>query len=430
MKILEKFIAVFLSLVMMFSVVSFSVGATGIDVAEASATSGDFEYEVLTNGTAEITGYTGSDKTLAIPSVIDGYIVTSIGKYAFYNRRSIETVVIPNSVTNIGKNAFDGSYIETITIPNSVTSIGEGVFACCLYLDKIIVDSDNKVYDSRDNCNAVIETATNTLVVGCNKTIIPDTVTCIAKNAFIYLALYFDSITIPASVTNIEEGAFYRCESLKEIVVDSDNKVYDSRDNCNAVIETETNTLVVGCYKTVIPSSVTSIGDGAFRGMGMRFTSIEIPDSVTSIGNYAFAICFYLNSVTIPDSVTSIGKNAFYNCQSLKSITIPKSVTSIGEDAFGPFLVVKYVYRNSYAHKYAELNGMSYELIDPLLLGDVDGDGFITIFDVSAVQRHIAEDVLIDEDILWCADTNKDGEISISDASQIQRYLAQYITEF
>ncbi len=409
MKTLEKFIAFFLLIVMLFSVVPFSVGATDIDVARTSVKSGDFGYKVLTDGTAEITGYTGSDETLAIPSSIDGYEVTSIGERAFYLCKDITSV----------------------TIPNSVTSIGEEAFACCLNLDEIIVDSYNKVYDSRDNCNAIIETATNTLIVGCNKTIIPNTVTCIAKNAFNYLAFYFYSITIPASVTNIEEGAFYRCESLEEIVVDSDNKIYDSRDNCNAVIETATNTLVVGCYKTVIPSSVTSIGDGAFRGMGMRFGSIEIPESVTSIGDCAFCECYSLRSITIPESVTSIGDSAFAFCSNLTSITIPRSVTSIGTSVFYRGTVVLCVYENSYAHEYAVANELDYELIDcATLLGDVDGDGFITIIDVSAVQRHIAQDILIDEDRLWCADTNKDGEISIADASQIQRYLAQYITEF
>jgi hypothetical protein len=133
--------------------------------------------------------------------------------------------------------------------------------------------------------------------------------------------------------------------------------MYDSRENCNAIIETESNTLLYGCQNTVIPNSVTSIGYEAFSGrFGLTsitipnsvtsigygafydcdgLTSIEIPNSVTSIGNSAFAYCDGLTSVTFPQSVTSIGASAFYRCSGLTSIEIPNSVTSIGDWAFG-----------------------------------------------------------------------------------------------
>ena len=109
--------------------------------------------------------------------------------------------------------------------------------------------------------------------------------------------------------------------------------VYDSRNNCNAIIETSTNTLIFGCQNTTIPNSVTSIGEYAFFNC-ISLTSIEIPNSVTSIGDYAFSDCSSLTSVTIPNSVTSIGSGAFYNCRSLTSVTISNSVTSIGDYAF------------------------------------------------------------------------------------------------
>ena len=188
------------------------------------------------------------------------------------------------------------------------------------------MEEGNPVYDSRDNCNAIIETATNTLITGCKNTVIPSSVTSIGGSAFGGCSL--TSICIPS----IGDGAFYNCASLISIAVEEGNPVYDSRDNCNAIIETATNSLITGCKNTVIPSSVTSIGRLAFGGCSR--TSISIPCSVTSIGYGAFHGCSDLTFITIPESVTSIGSSAFYECGSLTYITIPKSVTSIGNFAF------------------------------------------------------------------------------------------------
>ena len=138
---------------------------------------------------------------------------------------------------------------------------------------------------------------------------------------------------VPNSVTYIGWEAFSGCSGLESIVVDSDNHNYDSRNDCNAIIETETNTLINGCKSTIIPNSVTSIGDGAFSSCS-GLTDVTIPNSVTSIGPNAFKDCNGLTSVTIPNSVTSIGYMAFYYCSGLTSITIPESVTSIGGWAF------------------------------------------------------------------------------------------------
>ena len=141
------------------------------------------------------------------------------------------------------------------------------------------------------------------------------------------------SITIPSSVTSIGSNAFTGCSGLESIRVESGNTVYDSRNNCNAIIETATNTLLYGCQNTIIPSSVTSIGNNAFRECS-GLTSITIPSSVTTIGNNAFRDCSGLTSINIPNSVTSIGGYAFTGCSSITSIEIPSSVTSIGSNAF------------------------------------------------------------------------------------------------
>ena len=128
-------------------------------------------------------------------------------------------------------------------------------------------------------------------------------------------------ITIPNSVTSISDDVFYGCSSLESMVVENSNTKYDSRNNCKAIIETESNTLIAGCKNTIIPNSVTTIGSDAFYKCG-GLASVNIPNSVTSIGNYAFAYCSGLTSVTIPNSVTSIGISAFSGCNNLKYICL------------------------------------------------------------------------------------------------------------
>ena len=314
------------------------------------------DYEIK-NGEVTITDCDESiTGELVIPSEIEGYPVTRIGEHAFYDCTGLTSITIPDSVTSIdsrafycctgltsitipdsvtsiGGSAFHGcASLTSITIPDSVTSISDWAFSFCSSLTSITADENNAVYDSRNNCNAIIETATNKLISGCKNTVILDSVTSIEDFAFSGCT-GLTSITIPDSVTSIGNWAFCDCTGLTSIVVDENNTVYDSRNHCNAIIETATNTLIYGCKNTVIPDSVTSIDDYAFID-STGLTSITIPDSVTSIGFRTFEGCTNLTSITIPDSVTSIGDLAFGYCTGLTSITIPDSVTSIGDCAF------------------------------------------------------------------------------------------------
>ena len=220
-------------------------------------------------------------KSVSIPNT-----VRTIGDGAFLGCRSLSSIDLPDDLTAIGTASFyDCAKLTSVEIPGSVTSIGSSAFMDCTQLRAISI---------------------------------PNSVATIGESAFESTAL--QEVTIPASVGEIKANAFMGCNALSSIIVDGENPKYDSRDNCNAIIETESNRLVLGCKTTLIPGSVASIGVSAFSGC-KALERIAIPNSVTSIGSAAFNGCMALKSVSIPGSVTEIGNYAFENCRDLQHIT-------------------------------------------------------------------------------------------------------------
>ena len=310
--------------------------------------------KLVISGTGKMYDYTdyGNDrspfyfkKSLLKEAVVEEG-VTSIGKYAFYKCSSLTSITIPDSVISIGNSAFSYcSGLTSINIPNSVTNIGYSAFSGCSCLTSInIPDSVTSIGNSAfygcsgltnitipDSVTSIGDSAFS-YCSGLKNIYIPDSVTSIGYSAF-HRCSSLTNINIPDSVTSIENNAFIYCSGLESIKVDEKNTEFDSRENCNAIIKTETNELISGCKSTVIPDSVTSIGGYAFDGCS-GLTSINIPDSVTSIGESTFYVCSGMTSINIPNSVTSIGNSAFYGCSGMTSINIPDGVTSIGNFTF------------------------------------------------------------------------------------------------
>lgn len=253
-----------------------------------------------------------------------------------YNGSYQGSIIIPNTVTydgetycvtSIGKSAFEESRsLTSITIPNSVKSIGSGAFESCYGLTAV------NITDLEAWCNIDFESynsnplyfAQHLYLRGeeIKELVIPNSITTIGDYAFQGCSS-LTSVTIPNSVTSIGVGAFEWCKSLTSITIPNSVKS----------IGTEAFSICESLASIIIPNSITTIGKGVFNDC-QSLTSITIPKSVTSIESEAFRWCSGLTSITIPNSVTSLGKNAFYMCSSLTSINIPNSITTIEEETF------------------------------------------------------------------------------------------------
>ena len=416
------------------------------------------------------------------------YSVTAIGDYAFSKCVGLKSITLPNTITAIGYCAFEGcSWLTSVTIPSSVTSIDVKAFSNCLNLSNITVASGNNTYDSRNNCNAIIETASNWLIVGCLGTAIPNGVEMICDYAFegcvklknIYIPnsvtiighdAFLDclsleqvhmgnslqiidynafrnchklqSISLPNSVTTIgnaafynccelasvdlgnsvetiDAAAFYGCSKLSKVVIPAStlniglnaysscpnivsirvtegNRSYDSRNNCNAIIEKSSNQLIAGCQNTVIPNTVTSIGYGAFEG------------------------CEKLKTVSLSGSINHIESNAFNGCIGMTDIY--SWITKFSEFYYGdnifsniPTTSCKLHVVEGSKRVYQSLDQWrEFEIVEESHPSDSNGDGEINISDVNYIIS-----LILSGGYDVSADANHDGEVTIADVNTV-----------
>ena len=252
-------------------------------------------FELNEDGkTYKVSSYNGTATEVVIPRIYKGEYVNSIRFCAFFNQSSLKSITIPDSIESLGLDAFYGC-----------DSLAFNEYGNALYLG----NSSNPylvLVKAKDKNIEHYEITPYTRIV--------------CSRAF-YPCQFIKYITIPASVTSIEEEAFCENTYVTSISVDSNNSVYKSDGNC--LIEKNTNTLIVGCKSSVIPSYVKSIAPYAFFRLWM--TNISIPNGVTSIGENAFSGCRFLTGINIPQSVTFIDKGAFSGCEAVTSVTVSES---------------------------------------------------------------------------------------------------------
>ena len=323
--------------------------------------------------------------------------LASICDNAFNYCLSLASIIFPNSVTSIGYHAFyECKSLTSVTIPGSVEAITEA-FVGCTGLTSISIQNGVRSigYEAFSGCTGVT------------------------------------SLIIPKSVTHIESYSFIGFSGVVSIIVDSENTVYDSRNNCNAIIEKSSNTLVLGCKYTVIPNSVTSIGQGAFYKC-TNLTSITIPNSVTSIGASAFWGCESLRSVTIPRSVTSIGNSAFYSYvgsgwveNALFDVKVenPNPVDISNGTFFGLRDIMLYVPKGSKAAYQAAAYWKEFKTILEFPDTDVNQDGATDVVDVVDIARYVVGSPS-DSFHEFLADLNSDEQVNIADAVALVNEIA------
>ena len=270
---------------------------------------------VIPNSVTYMGAYTFQDCT-ALTSVTLSSNLTSLDNSTFQGCINLSAITIPESVNYIGASVFSGcSSLTSIVIPSSVNTIGTSLLSGCSSLMSIVVDEGNTFYDSRNNCNAIISTSSNELISGCNTTTIPEGVTSISRYVFSGLDS-LTTLTIPKSVISINDYSFIDCNGLASISVDEANPKYDSRGNCNAVIETATNRLIVSSTSMMLPSGISSYNQNALRNC----VTLRLPDDMKTVNSYTFNYCDKLVTLIVPGSVTKIEESSFNGCSSLKNL--------------------------------------------------------------------------------------------------------------
>lgn len=265
----------------------------------SARTSGNYEYSALDDGTIQITKYTGSDTTLTVPSEIDGYTVTEIGWYAFRDCRALENVILSESITSIGREAFYGTAYY-----NNESNWENGI----LYLSNCLIATKSNEMNRE-------------VVVKPNTTVIADYAFSECTN--------MTEIELPDSLLSIGDSAFYECSSLRSLTIpDSVIHIEELQIVDYSALDKSESKL----QSVVIGNGITTIPANMFKSCS-NLTNVTLGNNVKTIENEAFAYTS-IENIKIPDSVETVGYRAFFCCDFLANIELGKGITKIGSSAF------------------------------------------------------------------------------------------------
>ena len=322
----------------------------------------DYDYRLLEDGTAEITGMNGEEKNITVPPVIGGYPVTGIASYALQNKESIRNIAISEGIRTIGDYAFQGcEALKCLYLPSSVESIGVNPVYSCHVLTTIAFQKENTRYSIVNG--ALVNQQEQHLIsypLGRKDSQykIPAEIRSIGANAFAYRSSLtqiifpenlveigdfafqssdaITSVTLPGSLRRLGNNPFADCTNLKKIVLEGDSKEVFL---LNGVLFSESGRRLV-LYPPwltdetyTIPEGTTVIGDNAFSSAS-HLCGISMPDTVETIGDNSFSQCINLKSIELPDSIISIGRSAFSRCFNLAQIRLPSGLTKISNYTF------------------------------------------------------------------------------------------------
>lgn len=348
--------------------ICFFISNSTLYAAPAETPASDFDYYIDEDaGTVTIERYNGYDMEVIVPARIDGYPVTVIGRYAFDYNEDIMYIILPDTIKEIHYAAFsDCTSLMSITLPDGLITIEEYAFKGTTLLDTVHLPNTLKqLGDYAFYYSGITEIS------------IPESITVINEGVFSECA-NLTKVTLPSSLIRINESAFRGCSTLQSIEIPDSVRIIEGYAFSRTAISTidlptnsfyksVSNDLFNSCEQLneiIIPENVTTIDDGAFSFCS-SLTKVTIPSTVKIIGEYAFSYCSSLEEITIPEGTTTIKTYAFYDCSMLSKVYLPKSLTNIGENAFiKTDRLVLYVWENSYSKTYAMKNALYFELLD------------------------------------------------------------------
>ena len=427
----KKFMSVLLSCVLLLALFA------AVPVSAGAANS-EYEYDLLSDDAIEITAYNGSAAFVVIPSSIDGYTVVSIGEQAFLGNESMITLEIPDTVNYIDDAAFYAcDRLTSVEIPDSVVYIGNFAFENCGSLYEVTIPES--VY------------SIGYYAFGCFYMINPNTgeyETVIDTEDF---TIYYYGIGYTEAKVYAD---YYGIKSVDLTMTYNDFYYAPLTDGTAKILGSEGGVENVTVPSSINGKTVSKIGDSSFSG-DESLVSVTVPSSVKAIGMCAFYNCPNLRSVSLSEGLEKIDSYAFQTCPSLKALTVPESVTSIGDYAFSSYDyydadfnlydefhtdLTATVYPDSEGEAYVKENGINYVYAEKssVLVGDVTGDGVITVLDATRIQRYCAKLCALDNaaaaytpaagDVLTKGDVTQDGQVSVLDATRIQRFCAKLCT--